>query len=197
MRKLLVFLVSMFVMLLLFISAEARTIWFPLPDTATKQTAESDAFRLPASLREIGASAFEGTAVVRVTLPDSVTYLGDRAFADADRLHWIYIPDSVRSIGRDVFGANHSVIIAGTGDGATRKWAGETGYLFTHVTAVVLTAQTHAETPVHPEPTEETVMTAAHLTVRQDPAVGYVQKSLLLLSGKGRASLSIRSRYFP
>jgi len=93
---------------------------------------------LPSSLQIIGEEAFEGTAIIKVDLPESLTTLEDRAFANTKNLRNIYIPRSTTEIGKDVFaGAQHVSITAAPGSYA-RNWAKNNGIPF--VTQVVFYA---------------------------------------------------------
>ena len=51
----------------------------------------------------IGRAAFHGSAVTSVTIPDSVTFISDIAFANCSNLTNISIPNSVTSIGSSAF----------------------------------------------------------------------------------------------
>ena len=51
----------------------------------------------------IGRAAFHGSAVTSVTIPDSVTFISDLAFANCSNLTNISIPNSVTSIGSSAF----------------------------------------------------------------------------------------------
>ena len=70
---------------------------------------------IPDSVTSIGDYAFSlCTSLESVTIPDSVTSIGDRAFYGCESLHSITIPDSVTSIGYDTFSfckSLHSVTI--------------------------------------------------------------------------------------
>ena len=64
--------------------------------------------RIPDTIEEmpvtsIGASAFKGSGIMSLYIPDSVKVIGDYAFADADGLIEIFIPDSVTRIGGYAF----------------------------------------------------------------------------------------------
>ncbi len=54
-------------------------------------------------VNSIGIAAFQETGVTSVTIPDSVTSIGENAFTDCFSLTSVTIPDSVISIGDDVF----------------------------------------------------------------------------------------------
>ena len=59
---------------------------------------------IPDSVTSIGDGAFLGcSALTTVTIPDSVTSIGDGAFLGCSKLTTVTIPDSVTSIGDDAF----------------------------------------------------------------------------------------------
>ena len=63
-----------------------------------------DSYSIPNSVTSIGDSAFAGcTSLTSITIPDSVTSIGDGAFAGCTSLTSITIPDSVTSIGDSAF----------------------------------------------------------------------------------------------
>ena len=51
----------------------------------------------------IGNSAFKGTCLVNVTIPDTVTEIGDLAFAYCEQLSSVQLSNSLVSLGHDVF----------------------------------------------------------------------------------------------
>ncbi len=51
----------------------------------------------------IGNSAFEGTCLVNVTIPDTVTDIGDYAFENCKQLSSVQLSNSLVSLGHDVF----------------------------------------------------------------------------------------------
>ena len=58
---------------------------------------------IPNTAHAIGPHAFEGTDIVSVAIPDSVTEIGAYAFADCGQLQTVLIPDSVTRIGAKAF----------------------------------------------------------------------------------------------
>lgn len=65
----------------------------------------------PANLTTIEDEAFAGTPFQAIIIPDTVTAIGSRAFANCRNLVYAYIPASVTSIADDVFADCPNVII--------------------------------------------------------------------------------------
>jgi len=63
-----------------------------------KYTGESDDVVIPDNVKVIGEKAFEGLMISSVTIPSSVTYIGDYIFWKCTSLTNIAIPGSVTSI---------------------------------------------------------------------------------------------------
>lgn len=57
----------------------------------------------PAQLKEIEASAFEGSAFTHMILGEGVESIGARAFANCEDLTYVFVPCSVKSIASDAF----------------------------------------------------------------------------------------------
>lgn len=64
---------------------------------------EIKVYVVPDGVKNIGASAFEGTNLIVVTLPEGVTSIGNNAFSGCSLLNTVTIPSSVTSIGNSAF----------------------------------------------------------------------------------------------
>ena len=93
-------------------------------------------FTLPASLEMIGEEAFEGIATSKIQLPETLTAIGDRAFANARNLRHVYIPASVKTIGRNAFDGTRQLTITGASGSYARTWARENGIPFSPITVM-------------------------------------------------------------
>jgi len=58
---------------------------------------------LPGRVQSVGVSAFEGTKINGLVIPDGVTSIGDRAFADTPIQGHVTIPDGVTYLGTEAF----------------------------------------------------------------------------------------------
>ena len=101
-----------------------------LHDTAKKQDIKTNISSLPSSLQIIDESAFEGTAINTVILPDKVITIGDYAFANIKELKKIEIPDRIAFIGENAFKGSNQVVITSSPKGYARAWAKEKGIPF-------------------------------------------------------------------
>ena len=90
------------------------------------------AFVMPASLRRIDDSAFEGTAAIEVILGESVETIGDGVFANMPRLKAVFIPKATKTIADNAFGGNHDVIVFGIAGSYAEEWAETNGFVFIH-----------------------------------------------------------------
>ena len=91
------------------VAAATNTFYFdPTTGTITKYVESDTVVVIPSKINgvtveTIGHPAFEKSAVTSVTIPDSVTAILDRAFANCSQLTNISIPNSVTSIGFSAF----------------------------------------------------------------------------------------------
>lgn len=91
------------------VAAATNTFYFnPTTRTITKYAESDTVVVIPSKINgvtveTIGHGAFERSAVTSVTIPDSVTAILDRAFANCFQLTNISIPNSVTSIGFSAF----------------------------------------------------------------------------------------------
>ena len=91
------------------VAAATNTFYFnPTTGTITKYAESDTVVVIPSKINgtpveTIGNAAFERSAVTSVTIPDSVTAILDRAFANCFQLTNISIPNSVTSIGFSAF----------------------------------------------------------------------------------------------
>ena len=107
-------------------------------ETLISYEGNNELYEIPEGIKVIGEEAFEGTAIVKADLPESLITIEDRAFANIKNLRNVYIPRSTTGIGKDVFaGTQHVTITAAPGSYA-RTWAKNNGIPF--VTQVVFYA---------------------------------------------------------
>lgn len=91
----------------------------------------SDAvLRLPAFLTQIGEEAFAGTAAVIVEVPENVTAIEARAFADCENLRQIIIPKNVRRVDDTALENCENVTVYGTAGSAAQRFARANGFTF-------------------------------------------------------------------
>ena len=80
--------------------------------------------KLPSSLKVVEAETFFGTALREVMIPDGVTSIESRAFANCGQLVLVDIPSSVSSIASDAFSGSNVAIVCGEVCYATEYAAG-------------------------------------------------------------------------
>ena len=118
---------------------DGRSIVYLTKNNLESQTIKQTAsVLLPDSLQQIGEEAFEGTAIVKIDLPESLTTIEDRAFANIKNLRNVYIPRSTTEIGKDVFVGTKQVTITAAPGSYARNWAQNNGIPF--LTQVVFCA---------------------------------------------------------
>ena len=95
------------------------------------EMAEAD-FTLPAAMTRIEAQAFDGAKMTAVYIPDGVTYLGSKAFANCVNLTRIRIPAGITVIPPDVFYnvPKANITIFGAAGSAAQTYANNAGIRF-------------------------------------------------------------------
>ncbi len=79
-------------------SDKGKTLLFYSPTKTDKH------YTIPSSVTKIGYGAFAMAKFENIVIPDSVKFIGDKAFEFCDRLtKRVFIPNSVVSIGKDAF----------------------------------------------------------------------------------------------
>lgn len=74
---------------------------------------------IPSGVLSIGAWAFSDSSIDSVSIPNSITRIGNSAFENARYLASITIPDSVTDLGVDVFKGDYNLLTATLGSGIT------------------------------------------------------------------------------
>ena len=90
-------------------------------------------FILPDSLTTIEAEAFEGGAFRYVQLPEGVSVIRSRAFADCPNLRYIYIPEATGTIAGDAFSGVSGLTILGHSGSYAEVYAQRNGIAFVAV----------------------------------------------------------------
>ncbi len=93
-------------------------------------------FNLPESVEIIEEEAFEGTSIVKVSLPYKVSEIGERAFANIKTLCSIQIPTTTKKIASTAFAGSKQVTINAATDSYARTWAKENGVPFSPITVL-------------------------------------------------------------
>ena len=94
---------------------------------------QSPDFILPASLTTIEDEAFAGGAFRYVQLPEGVSVIRSRAFADCPNLTYIYIPEATGTIARDAFEGVTGLTILGRSGSYAEFYAQRNGIAFVAV----------------------------------------------------------------
>ena len=95
--------------------------------------ATADTLTLPSSLRSIEEEAFQGdTTIDKVVVPEGLTSIGERAFADSS-LKEINLPNSLVDIADDALPDSGDVLVTANKGTHAYDWAVEKGYIYTDV----------------------------------------------------------------
>ena len=87
------------------------------------EESQKSSFILPESLQIIEDEAFEGTAILKLTLPASVTTIGARAFANISTLHLVTIPNTTNHIDATAFKGSANVTIQAAPNSYAKNFA--------------------------------------------------------------------------
>lgn len=86
--------------------------------------------QMPAKLKTIEEEAFTGLwQAKQVNIPDGVTAIGKRAFADCTLLRLVIIPNSVQTLADDAFSGCHPVILCDAENQQVIDWANAQGLM--------------------------------------------------------------------
>lgn len=100
-----------------------KAVWAPVFGPAT--------FTLPAAIKTIEESAFEGNPVMRVVyVPDTCTAIGANAFKDCTGLTQIRLPKNCTIDGTAFSGCTSLIAIYAPAGGTTETWANGNGIAF-------------------------------------------------------------------
>ena len=155
---------------------------------------------LPASLIEIGESAFEGTALSNISLPDNIETIEDRAFAENDQMFAISIPKTVESIGREAFTDNKKLIIQTETGTYAKYWAQRQGVPYVVVPFLIAPAENKPDGFLQPAlrtRQKKALRSGTCLAEKKENQTGRSSGEIKLPKYKGNASELIQSRYFP
>ena len=104
--------------------------WLP------KEAIETDCLVLPVSLKTVEKEAFKGGNFTYVKMPEGLTMIDSRAFADCINLRFIEIPVSTTSIAADAFDGVNSLTILGKQGSYAQIYAESQGYMFRSVSEI-------------------------------------------------------------
>ena len=159
-------------------------------------------FTLPTSLHIIDDSAFEGTALVSVDIPETVTYIGDNAFANIPSLLAVRIPDATEFIGKDAFANSNKVTITASSNSYARTWAKDNGFRFQLLATFSasnggVSYSFQSDPGFHSSQKERMESSDTANTNIRERRTGRTVGELKASQYKGVAALYVQSRYFP
>ncbi len=83
---------------------------------------------MPAALKEIQDEAFMGSAMQQITLPEGITSIGSKAFAECADLLLVVMPDTVESIEIDAFeNSDQVLLLCSSEESYAAQWAALNG----------------------------------------------------------------------
>ena len=117
-----------------------------------------------ATQQKIDESAFEGTALISVELPENLEYIGDKAFANILSLRKIHIPDNTKYIGKDAFTGSRQVTITAYANSYARTWARNNRIPFAPIAALTASNGTPQISGLNPGTTTQDQLTSDETT---------------------------------
>ena len=94
----------------------------PSAQCAVQVTDGMATFVLPAGLTEVEDEAFIGSGAEIIVIPDGLSVIGERAFADNPDLRYVVIPGSVGEIGAGAFEGSDNVLFLTDIDDIAGEW---------------------------------------------------------------------------
>ncbi len=91
------------------------------------------ALDIPCAVNALGDGAFEGISAVSVRIPDGITRIGERVFADCTQMQEIYIPSTVQTIEESSFASAGGLTVFGQPDSYAETFALQKGFAFVPV----------------------------------------------------------------
>lgn len=200
MKRMVLFLVMLFAALfVLTVTGSAATL--PVQELLQAEETARNAAILPESLIAIEEGAFEGTSLVSVNMPESVTSIGDHAFAGNENLFRVRLPDSILDIAGDPFAGSYNVCLSGSYQSYGRNWALRKGIRFILESCysarkeVRLYYTSSSDQPISLD--EKRLNAERIIQPIREKRTGRSEGDLKAAAYNGVASLVVQSRYFP
>ena len=83
--------------------------WTKLPDGLFQNNVSLTDYTVGSNFTEIGKSAFAGSMIKSITLPESITVIGDEAFKECKQLSAVKLPSKLEKIGESAFDGCSSI----------------------------------------------------------------------------------------
>lgn len=157
---------------------------------------------MPKNLEIIENEAFEGTALAKVVLPDKVSTIGNRAFANAPFLIEVYIPESTVQIGENAFDEDSSCLNLKAFHGSyAQEWARGKKIGFVLLEGIARRKETVVAALQAGDRNKKIFVSSGIRSVssseKQERSTGRSADDLKGSVYTGKDSVYVRSRYFP